>query len=266
MVRFRINLCGGSGGITLLARWTSDYGNDNWGEWYHCIKDTPFELSQLKSKQRYEINKGRKYFNVANIHPQDYIDEIYNVQVEAFRVYPNAYRPKVDYDNLKREICNEWNDKIVFAAFEKTTNCMASYCIFEMKTNYIAWPVLKSIPYYERYNVNAAIIAASLEYFNEDLRKGIYMHDGEKNISHQTNFQNYLEHLFGFKRVYCKLNVVYRPGIGQIVALLYPFRNKLKKIHTKIFHNINAVLLMEEIIRKQKTDEHIIQTDLSKTE
>ena len=58
------------GGITLLARWTSDYGNDNWGEWYHCIKDTPFELSQLRSKQRYEINKGRKYFNVANIHPK----------------------------------------------------------------------------------------------------------------------------------------------------------------------------------------------------
>ncbi len=246
------------GGTALLARWTSGYDNGGSKEWYYCIKDTPFNLSQLKSKQRYEINKGFKYFNVDIITPQDYIDEIFNVQVEAFKVYPKAYRPKLDYDKSKREICNEWGGRIIFAAFEKVSKKMVSYCIFERKESYIEWPVLKSIPEYEQFNVNAAIIAKSLEYFNKDLETGIYICDGERNISHQTNFQSYLEHLFGFRKVYCKLHIAYRPGIKEIVKILYPFRKTLEKLHTTIFHNISAVLLMEEIIRKQKDNEHII--------
>ena len=60
---------------------------------------------------------------------------------------------------------------------------------------------IKSIPEYERFKVNAAIIAANLEYFNQDLKEGIYIHGGERNISHQTNFQNYLEYLFDFKKM-----------------------------------------------------------------
>lgn len=246
------------GGYALLARWTSDYNKNTWKEWYYCIKDTAFELSELKSKQRYEINKGRKYFDISVINPKHYINEIYNIQIEAFKAYPDEYRPQINYDDLRKEICNEWDKKIVFAAFEKSKNQMVSYSIFERKESYIEWSVLKSIPEYERFKVNAAIIAANLEYFNQDLKEGIYIHGGERNISHQTNFQNYLEYLFDLKKIYCKLHVVYRPGIALIVHMLYPFRNILTHSHAKLFHNISAVLLMEEIIKKQKANEHNI--------
>ncbi|MCI8661349.1 MAG: hypothetical protein HFG54_14085 [Lachnospiraceae bacterium] len=246
------------GGYALLARWTSDYNQSIWKEWYYCIKNTPFELSKLKSKQRYEINKGRKYFDISVVDPKQYINDIYNVQIEAFKAYPKEYRPQISRDNLAQDIYNNWNEKIVFAAFKKSTNHMVSYSIFEKKECYIEWSVLKSIPEFERYKVNAAIIAASLEYFNQDLKEGLYIHGGERNISHQTNFQSYLEYLFDFKKIYCKLHIAYRPEIALIVHILYPFRKKLKYRHSKIFHNINAVLLMEEIIRKQKTNEHNI--------
>lgn len=241
-----------------MARWTSNYNQDTQSEWYYCIKDSPFKLDELKSKQRYEINKGRKYFNISTICPQDYVEEIYRIQVEAFKAYPKEYRPELNYESVKAEILSEWNDKIIFAAFEKETGKMVSYCIFKKKETYIEWSVLKSIPEYEKFKVNAAIIAASLEYFNDDLIKGLYIHGGEKNISHQTNFQNYLEYLFGFKKVYCRLHILYRPGIAQIVQILYPFRKMLRRFHFKIIHNINSVLLMEEIVRKQKANENKI--------
>lgn len=241
-----------SGDSVLLARWVSDYNCGEETDWYYCIKNTPFELNELKSKQRYEINKGKKYFDVSVINPQDYINAIYTIQVEAFKSYPKEYRPKLNYNDVKDEVFNEWDNKIVFAAFDKETNRMASYAIFERKESHIEWSVLKSMPEYEKLKVNAVIIAASLEYFNQDLIQGKYISGGERNISHQTNFQNYLEYLFGFTKVYCKLNIVYRPGIAQIVRIMYPFRKILKEFHFKFFYKMYSVLLMEEIIRKQK--------------
>lgn len=238
-------------GYPLLARWTSDYNCNMKTNWYYCIKDTPFDINALKSKQRYEINKGRKYFYVSIINPQEYVDEIYNIQIEAFKTYPKEYRPQIKYQELKKEIYNNWNDKIIFAAFDNSTKKMVSYSIFEKKTSYIEWTVLKSIPAYEKYKVNAIIIAESLEYFNHDIQNGLYIHGGEKNISHQTNFQNYLEYLFDFKKIYCKLHLIYRPGVSQLINIIYPFKEILKKFNSKMFHNITAVMLMEEIVRNQ---------------
>lgn len=129
---------------------------------------------------------------------------------------------------------------------------MVSYCTFEKRASYIEWSVLKSIPQYERLKVNAAIISYSLEYFNEAIIQGYYVHGGERNISHETTFQEYLERTFGFRKAYCKVHVVYRPCIKIIVDILYPFRGILSKIHNRLFHNINAILKMETICRSQK--------------
>lgn len=236
---------------TFLIRWTTDFDCKYPNEWYFCIKDTPFDIQDLKSKQRYEITKGRKNFEIKEIAPEAYINEIFFIQKESFANYPKEYRPEIKYENIEREVKEEWKNKIVFAAFEKESNKMVSYCVFERHEDYIEWSVLKSIPQYERLKVNAAIICESLEYFNEDIKKGKYIHGGEKNISHQTNFQDYLEKLFGFRKAYCKLHIIYRPSVHLIVVFLYPFRKVLKKMKGRIFHNINSVLYMEKIVREQ---------------
>ncbi len=43
-----------------FARWTTDFDCGYETEWWYCIKDTPFDISKLNSKKRYEINKGKK--------------------------------------------------------------------------------------------------------------------------------------------------------------------------------------------------------------
>ena len=173
--------------------------------------------------------------------------------MEAFAAYPQEYRPKLDYLKLKNEIEFSWKEKICFGAFDILTGKMVSYSSFFKNGSAIIFSALKSMPKYEREKVNAAIIAYSLEYFNNEIAKGFYICDGERNISHQTNFQSYLEKTFDFRKAYCKVHVVYRPCIKIIVDMLYPFRGVLSKIHNRFFHNINAVLKMESICRSQST-------------
>ncbi len=50
------------------------------------IKDTPFDISTLKSKRRYEINKGNRNFKVRRIDPLKYVNQLFNVQWHVFEV------------------------------------------------------------------------------------------------------------------------------------------------------------------------------------
>ena len=95
-----VDLCalGGDGQICnyilkknlLLARWTSDFDCGKETEWYYVIKDDEFDISKLKAKRRYEINKGNKNFYSKIINPVEFSEEIYFVASEAYSIYPQG--------------------------------------------------------------------------------------------------------------------------------------------------------------------------------
>ena len=87
-----------------------------------------------------------------------------------------------------------------------------------------------------------------LNYINSGLYR--YMCDGERNILHDTNYHDYLIKKFGFRRVYCKLNIKYKNYITVIVNCIYPFRKIIEKVNKKFIKRIYGVLKMEEIRRK----------------
>ena len=240
-------------GTPLLARWTSDFDCGYETNWWYCIKDEPFDISKLNSNYRYKINKGCKLFNVKKINPVEYIDDLYEVQKEAYSVYPLKYRPNVDKESFKED-CLKWNNYYrVFGAFFKENNKLCGYALINEYDNYVSLSVQKAMPDYEKYQINAAIVMKILEEYKEKINKDFYILDGARNILHETNFQNYLEKYFGFRKAYCKLNIVYNPKIKWIVKLIYPFRKIFYKFdNNKLFHNINGVMKMEEIIRDNK--------------
>ena len=108
----------GLDGSPFLARWTTDFDCKEQTNWWYVIKDEPFDISLLKSKRRYEINKGIKNFDVYRINPLEYKEEIYACQVVAFSAYPEKYRPTINHDECIKEI-DEWNKFIVYGAFLK---------------------------------------------------------------------------------------------------------------------------------------------------
>lgn len=238
------------GGIPLLARWTSDFDCGYETNWWYVIKDTPFDISALKAKRRYEINKGKKNFFVELIQSELYEEELYQVTIQAFEGWPVKYRPVVDHDSFIKSV-KEWSNNLIYGAFSNETKMLCGYAFLTEYEKHIDFSMLRTIPAMEKNGINAAIVEKILTDYQDNLQKGNYICDGCRSIRHETAFQDYLEKYFGFRKAYCKLNVKYRKVIGGIVECLYLIRNFLKKIdNIGVVHQINAIIKMEEIIRE----------------
>lgn len=249
-------MCGG--GYPLLVRWITDFDCGYETSFWYVIKDNVYDIQALKAKRRYEITKGRKNFEVKIISPMEYCEILYNIQIAAFNTYPAKYRPIVKHDEFILE-CKEWNG-VCFGAFLKDKNgiptselCGYSYLMENGKC--INFSIQKVSPKYERDGVNAALVDGILTYYTKEIGLGKYICDGAKTINHETAFQDYLEKYFGFRKAYCKLNIIYRPIIRWIIPIIFVFRKMLKRLdNIGIIHLANSVLIMEEIKRKQSKD------------
>lgn len=241
-----------NGGV--LARYTTEYDCGYETEWWYVILDKPFNISELTSNWRYKIRKGEKNFYVKRIDPRQYKEQLFYVAKEAFASYPIKYRPILDKEKFCKEI-DDW-DGIIYAAFENRGGEIVGYSIIQEDetAKYAGLTVQKTVPSYEKLQVNAALVYKILQDYHDKLSNGWYICDGARNILHETNFQEYLQKYFLFRKAYCKLHVEYAPKYKFLVKALYPFRRMAKKFDFigKV-HQLNGVLAMEEIIRRQIT-------------
>lgn len=240
-----------SRGAPLLARWTTEYDCGCETNWWYVIKDMPFDISALKAKRRYEINKGIKNFDVQEIDPTIYADELYNVQIAAYSAYPEKYRPSVNKEKFISSV-QRWDSLVCIGAFDRESGLLCGYSLLSKESEtYVDFKVMRTKPECEKNGVNAALVEGILRYFNSFLTHGGYICDGARSINHETAFQDYLEKYFGFRKAYCKLHITYNPKLNWLIQLLYLFRKLLMKFDEigKV-HQLNAVLRMEEIVRK----------------
>lgn len=240
-------------GTALLARWTSEYDCGYETGWWYVVKDAPLDMGALKAKRRYEINKGLKNFEVRPIAPGDYSEELYRVRTAAYSAYPARYRPTVDHDRFMEEL-TQWDNWLTYGAFSRETGELAGYGLLKFAApDFLNFLALETRPEFEKYAVNAAVVAGILEQNRAFLARGGILCDGARSISHETKFQDYLEKYFDFRKAYCVLHVAYNPKIRWAVRAAYPFRGVLARLDgIDIVHRMNAVLKMEEIVRSQR--------------
>lgn len=238
----------------LLARWTSEFDCGYETNWWYVVKDSSFDISGLKAKRRYEINKGIKYFKVVEINPANYAEELYGVQVAAFSGYPRKYRPKMDKQRFLGGLA-KWESYCVMGAFFRETNELCGYALLAKESeSYVDFKVLKTNPRYEKYSVNAALVEGVLRQFGTFLAHKGYLCDGARSINHDTAFQDYLEKYFGFRKAFCKLHIEYNPKFKWMIKILFHIRRFLLIFDgIGIVHQVNAVLQMEEICRGKET-------------
>lgn len=243
----------------ILARWTSDFDSSSECNWWYIIKDTPFDIHSLKSNRRYRINQGLRNFNVNPINPKEYIDDLYRVQCEAYKSYPQKYRPNHSIEEMKK-CADVWFKNpgyTIFGAFHNETSELCGYAVVLKESTCLDYQILKVNPSYERSSINHAIMASVLEYYSDLLCNGYYICNGERNVQHETNFQKFLKENFGYRTAYCKLHVEYNPKYKWIIKILYVFRKILQKFdNIRIVHKINGVLKMEEIVRQQEKNKN----------
>ena len=239
----------------FLARWTSEFDCGYETNWWYVIKDEPFDITALKSNYRYKINKGIKNFDIRIINPIDYVDELFDVFIEAFGSWPTKYRPQFTYNDAQElaQKLSADSTMICFGAFYRETGELCGFMQTPTYETYAELQVQRVKPAYEKLQINAALVYGFLENNSAKLKRGnFYILDGARSISHETNFQDYLEKYFGFRKAYCKLHITYNPRICWIVNMLYPFRKILRRFDGISFvHPINSVLYMEELCRSE---------------
>lgn len=240
-------------GNAVLARWTTDFDCGHETCWWYCICDKPFDIHSLKSKRRNVINNAVKYCTVSICDPLEYENELLELYNEVQNTYAQANRHLSDKSSFHRFLKKLHADREIdfYICFLRETNKVAGYAIVKNKPDFAEFQAQKVNPQYERYQVNAALVKAILDHYADKLSAGYYVCDGSRNINHKTNFQEYLEKYFGFRKAYCTLHIRYRGAMKAAVALLYPLRKILKKFDDhKAVHQINGVFLMEEYRRQ----------------
>lgn len=235
------------GGVPFIARWTTDFDCGYETSWWYVVKDTPFDINTLKAKRRYEINKGKKNFQVKRINPTDYAEQLFNVLKCALESWPEKYRPIVSKDTFYKELSG-WKEYLVYGGFDNN-GLLCGFAYLKEHTSYLDFCVLRVNPQRERDGINAAMVFGILEDNNERLGKSFYICDGSRSIRHETAFQNYLEKYFGFRKAYCKLHIIYRFPLNLVVKVLYPFRKKISS-ENKIGSLLSSILRMEEYHRE----------------
>ena len=236
------------GNAPILARWPSDWDCGHETEWWYVIKDKPFDISELKSKRRYEINKGTKNFEIKLIQPDDYLEELYKVTVESFKGWPEKYRPHMTEEEFRESVLG-WTGYTVFGAFSREDQQLYGYAWIEDNQTFADFVALRTEPEAEKLAINAAMINGILEHYKDRFDGTFYINDGTRAVRHETAFQDYLEKYFNFRKAYCRLNIQYKKGFGAAIKVLYPFR-KLIPGKTGIGSMLAGLLKMEEIRRK----------------
>lgn len=240
----------------LFACWTTHFDCGYETGWWYCILDKPFDILALSSNRRSKINQAIRNFEIRQIDVKEYVKQMFDVHKSAWKTYHKTGT----FDMEQERFCNEveqW-EELVFGAFNKENNQLAAYYRVKLNPAHIDLMTLKSNPAFEKKRVNLAIMCFVYNYFSNDIKQGKYLCGGSRNIYHQTNFQEFRENNFGFRKAYTHLHIKYAPFIAPIVKLIYPFRKIIKKLPFTFANQMSGVLLMEEICRGQfSTSKHL---------
>lgn len=243
----------------VCATWSSEFDLLTEGNYWYVIKDTPFEVTQLKAKRRYEITKGLRNFSVSVVGDVEAVrDELYEVYLGSLKGYSGEGVKTMSKESfcsfckvLNNRQLNNGGMNLVFAVRSKLSGKMCGFAHVPLYHDWAAFSTMKTIPEYERLGVNAALVAGILEHLAPRLaNKGFFFSDGARTLYHKTAFQDYLEKYFQFRKAYCRLNVAYNPRYKYMVKILYPFKGILSRLSfLQPVRGLMAVLTIENIVR-----------------
>ena len=231
----------------LLARWETDFDCGYETNWWYVIKNKPFVLEEISSKERKSIRQALRKCYVKKIQPSEYVEQLYNCYLAAASKYENLGTVQTKeqfYFACEKGLTDYWG------GFDAETGMLIGYMTVYDRETFAEIATAKFNPSYFGKQVSDALYYYILDYYLNECGKD-YICSGSRNINHKTNTQEYKIRRFRYRKAYCKLHIVYNPRIRWIIKILYVFRKILFKMDFITFiHQINAVLQMEEIVRK----------------
>lgn len=238
----------------FLARWEEDFDQAGSGDWWHVIKSDQEDLSALSKKTRNQVRRGAKEGFQAGLACRKEIRSegysVYRASFERYKTFEDMYSKEA----FEQAIALLPGQTEFWSVREEGSGRMVAFSENLVRDNACFYVTMWFRPEaLKRYAGYLLIHEMNKHYLNE--RRLRYVSDGARSISHQTNIHEFLERKFDFRRGYARLRVVYAPGVGLAVWLLFPFRKWFNGPSAPLLQKISVLLEQERIRRACKTAE-----------
>jgi len=225
-----------------LIRWSSDPSNQETSWWWIVCDD--YDLAHLTSKMRNQIKHGRKDCIVRCISAEWLAEYGYECYQKAFDRYAHAV-PMIESEFRSCTLSKVRYETLFenWGVFVEDRFVGYVECIVE--GGGVNTSVIKYDPDYLKYYPAYAMMDTLLTHYVAERK--LPMSNGTRAVSHDTNMQDFLLK-FGYRRQYCRLNVMYQSYLKLAVSCLYPFRSFIPD--KGIMHKAKALLFQEELRRE----------------
>ena len=227
-----------------FLRYVSNWDQKDTSQFWYVIKSEFSGMEELSSNTRNQVRKGLKHCMVKKVQAAIIANEGYEVYREAFHNYATYIKP-LDKSKFIQMILGS-NKSDFWAVYKKDDHKMIAYSQNFIEDNSINYSTIKFHPEYLKLYPSYALFFEMNQYYLSE-KNFLYVNDGARSISHDTNIQDFLIQKFKFRKSYVKLHVVYRWDVGFVIRILYPFRTLLSKVDHKVFNKISVLLKQEEI-------------------
>ena len=230
-----------------LVRNTYDFDQQEHSGFWYIIKDSFGGMAEHTSNERRKIRKALNNFEYKKV--DKHIIENCGLEIITSAI---DYYPVKDRTINKRIFQGMLNCCIVdnhefWGAFDRASGRLIGFIIVRLFDDACFYDMVMVHPDYKHnatYPYYGFFYTLNEYYLGE--KKFRYVTDGSRSITEHSNIQPFLEHVFKFRKAYCKLNLRYKWWFGIIVKTLYPFRNVIRN------RSMKAVLLMHEIWKNNK--------------
>jgi hypothetical protein len=219
--------------------------------WWYIVCDT-YDISALKSNRRNKIRRGHRNCSVRKLSPHWLADYGYECYTAAFKRYSGSEPDsREEYREIVLSTTNgpfEYWGVLVDDQLVGYTKCI-------VEERYVSLPVIKFHPEFLRLYSSYALFDSMLSHYVAE--RGMAVCNGNRSVAHDTNIQEFLRDQFGFRHLFCKLNIVYRPWLDLTVACIFPFRKLVARVPSlpKVT-SVQALMFQEECRRTSLNAAH----------
>jgi len=226
----------------LMLRYSSDPCEQE-TEWWYVVCDR-YHPQTFKSKTRQNISKGGRECDVVRVAPEWLADRGYSCYLGGHGRHQGAV-PMTE-DEFQKTVSACIGGPIEFWAVivQQQLACFLK-CTYEGNFVNTTWG--KYDPAFFKHKPVDALINRLGEHYVRD--QGRILVNGNRSAFHDTRMQGFLlEH--GFRRQFCRLNLIYRNWLGVAIRGIYPARRILRRLSKTGTLGAMSALLWQEQIRR----------------
>ncbi|MGL5150748.1 MAG: hypothetical protein ACRC7N_09290 [Clostridium sp.] len=213
-------------------------------EYWYVVRDRVIDLDEFKSKKKYQIKKSLELCFTEKVSGEYIKDNCYNIYVKSFGRYTNnsCIVSEKEFKDEKDRLMKD--DEREFWII-KTKECVIGYAQVILNGGVSHITQVKFNPEYMKLSPGYSLFYTITNYYLENGAK--YVSDGARSINHDTGIQAFLISKLGYRKAFCRLNIIYKGNMRWIIKFMYLFKSIINIIPG--IYGVKSLIQLEKIRR-----------------